>query len=177
MFLLRPPVRDLTFHLYDRPLHPELFHTLSFHQIQSQNWCLKVRITPNGHVLEYYHGRDVLVEVTAASEDDLPSDKKFSLSFQGEHQKRLKLSHLHYHVNVHAEVLAPEIFAHVHSELSADGQKKGLLYRFEANHRFGLTPLGLVLVDAIPSGIAVSTFHTYPFEQTIIKSQSLFEPQ
>ena len=50
---LRPPVADLVFHLYDRPLHPELFDTLVSRSVRKDDYDLTVRITRTGHALSW----------------------------------------------------------------------------------------------------------------------------
>ena len=73
------------------------------------------------------------------------------------------------------ETLPPEIFAHVHDEILADGNKHGLLHNFQPTHRLALAPLGYVAVESRPSCLLLSAFHTFPAEHTIVKSQSLIE--
>ena len=73
------------------------------------------------------------------------------------------------------ETLAPEIFLHVHDEIIADGGKRGLLVNFQPHHRLALAPLGYIQVDARPGCLFLSTFHTFPGENTVVKSQTLIE--
>jgi hypothetical protein len=69
------------------------------------------------------------------------------------------------------------VFLHVHEELAADGARRGLLFHFRPQHRLGLTPLGFVTVDAIPTGLSIAAFHTFPDEFAVVKTQSLIEPR
>jgi hypothetical protein len=73
------------------------------------------------------------------------------------------------------EVLAPEIFLHVHEEIRADGNKRGLLHNFPAQDRLAIAPLGFITADARPGCLCLSSFHTFPGESTIVKTQSLIE--
>jgi hypothetical protein len=73
------------------------------------------------------------------------------------------------------EVLPPEIFLHVHDEIRADGGKRGLLHNFPSHHRLTVAPLGFVTADARPGCLCLSTFHTFPGECTVVKTQSLIE--
>ncbi|HMC64673.1 MAG TPA: hypothetical protein VKI65_07025, partial [Gemmataceae bacterium] len=50
---LRPRVAELVFHLYGRPLHPELFEILAVRKIQREDYELTVRITRTGHVISW----------------------------------------------------------------------------------------------------------------------------
>ena len=57
----------------------------------------------------------------------------------------------------------------------ADGGKRGLLFNFQPNHRLTVAPLGLVSVEARAECWFLNTFHTFPEEHTVVKSQSLIE--
>jgi hypothetical protein len=68
-----------------------------------------------------------------------------------------------------------EQFLHVHAELAADGERKGMVFHCKASNRLGPSPLGVVIVQAISGGLSTSAFHTFPDELTLIKTQSLIE--
>ena len=53
VFFLRPRVGELVFHLYGRPLHPELFDILQVHRVPHRDFTLMVRITRTGHVISW----------------------------------------------------------------------------------------------------------------------------
>jgi hypothetical protein len=174
---LRPPIETLVFRLYDRPLHPELFDTLAFRRVRNRDFTLSVRITPTGHVVEWRGERGTLTEVTCASEDPLPEQgQHLQLRFDGERRGRWEPGHgLHYQVGLQTEVLPPEVFLHVHDELANDGAKRGLLFHFRPSFRLGLSPLGFVAAEQLPTGLSISSFHTFPEEFAVLKTQSLIE--
>jgi hypothetical protein len=78
-------------------------------------------------------------------------------------------------MSAQAEVLPAELFKHIHQDLLADGRKRGLLHLLHPHHRFGLSPLGFVTADARPGCLVVNTFHTFPVECTLLKTQTLIE--
>lgn len=174
---VRPRVADLIFRLYDRSIHPELFDTLACRRVRRDGWVLTARVTPMGHVLEWVGTSGRLTEVTTAAGLDLPERGcRLRLRFDGERRGRYDVAaDVRYQVEVQAEVLPPEVFVQVHEELAADGARRGLLFHFRPQHRLGLTPLGLVSVEAVPSGLAIAAFHTFPEEFTVVKTQSLIE--
>lgn len=176
MFIVRPRVADLVFRLYDRPLHPELFDALAVRRVRRNDYALAVWLTPTGHVLEWRRGNAVLTEATTATDQELPPGAVLTHPFRTERRDRWRAAGARYQVSLSAEVLPPEVFAHVHDELAADGAKRGVLFHFAPHHRCGLAPLGLVTADALPGGLAVSTFHTFPAEHAVVKTQSLIEP-
>jgi hypothetical protein len=121
---LRPAVGDLVFQLYGRPLHPELFDILAVRKIRREGYELTVRITRTGHVISWDSADVHLTEVTAAAEQELPERRRLlHYKLRSEHNGRLLCAHgVHYEMSFQVEVLAPEIFLHVHEEIAADGR-------------------------------------------------------
>jgi hypothetical protein len=174
---LRPRVCDLVFQLYGRPLHPELFDILAVRKIQRDGAELTVRITRTGHVISW-ENRDVYLTEVAAAADQLLPEKRRLLShrLRGEQSDHLACMHgVSYQMSFQVETLPPEIFLHVHDEILADGTKRGLLHNFQPHHRLALAPLGFVTVEARAGCLFLSSFHTFPDEHTVVKTQSLIE--
>jgi hypothetical protein len=175
--ILRPRVCDLVFQLYGRTLHPELFDILAVRKITRGDYDLTARITRTGHVITWANRNVCLTEVAAAADQHLPHRRRLlSYRLRGEHSGTLACAHgITYQTTFQVEVLPPEIFFHVHDEILADGGKRGLLHNFQPNHRLALAPLGLIAVETRAGCLFLSTFHTFPDEHTVVKSQSLIE--
>ena len=175
--LYRPPVCDLVFQLYGRPLHPELFDILAVRKFRREDYELTVCVTRTGHVISWDNPDVHLTEVTAAADQELPERRRLlHYRLRQEHGGKLACAHgVHYETSFQVEVLPPEVFLTVHDEIRADGEKRGLLHHFPAAHRFEVPPLGFVTADARPGCLLLSTFHTFPGEYTVVKTQSLIE--
>src|SRR5438874_593740 len=95
---VRPPVCDLIFQLYGRPLHPELFEIGAVRKIQREDYELIVRITRTGHVITWENSDVFLTEVTAAADQDLPHRRRLlNFKLRSEHNARLACAHgIHY---------------------------------------------------------------------------------
>jgi hypothetical protein len=171
----RPKIADLTFRLYDRPLHPELFDAAVERTFVFDGAAIAVRLTPTGHVLAWSRGSSHLIELTAARTQDLPEGQRLDHPFLGERRGRWEHAGIRYQVCLQAERLAPELFVQVHDELVADGSRRGMLGRFAPHHRLALAPLGLAIVEPVRRGICTATFHTFPAECAVVKTQSLIE--
>jgi hypothetical protein len=169
-------VADLVFQLYGRPLHPELFDILAVRQVRREDYEVTVRITRTGHVISWNSPNVHLTEV-AAGDQPLPENGRLlQYRLKGEHSHTVVCSHgITYQTSFQVEVLPQEIFLHVHDEIVADGGKRGLLHNFEPHHRLALAPLGYVSVEARAGCLFLSSFHTFPGEHTVIKTQSLIE--
>jgi len=174
---VRPKVADLVFRLYDRPLHPELFEGLLCRTVKRDGYTLAASLTQTGHVLSWTDGRVHLEEVTATVEMELPeSGRRLAPPFVGGRPSRCEFAGgIRYQVSSQLEILQPEQFAHVHEELALDGARKGLVFHCKTENRLGLSPLGVVIATAVPSGLSVTAFHTFPDEFALIKTQSLIE--
>jgi len=172
---LRPRVSDLVFQVYGRPLHPELFDILAERRIQRADYELIVRITRTGHVISWGN-RDLFLTEVAAGDQPLPERRRLlHYRLRGEKSGVVACGHgIIYQTSFQVEVLTPEIYVHVHDEILADG-KRGLLHNFQPHHRLALAPLGYVAVEARAGCLFLSTFHTFPDEHAIVKTQSLIE--
>jgi hypothetical protein len=175
--VIRPPVNDMVFRLYGRPLHPELFDILAARTICREDYRLTVRVTRTGHVITWENKDVFLTEVTAAADQELPERRRLlHYRFRNEHNAQLACAHgVHYQVSFQVEVLPAEIFASVHGEILRDGGKRGLLHNFPSHSRIALAPLGFVTAEARPGCLFLSSFHTFPAECTVVKTQSLIE--
>jgi hypothetical protein len=175
--LVRPSVNELIFQLYGRPLHPELFEILAHRQVRHEDYEVQVRITRTGHVISFENEDVHLSEVTAAADQPLPQKRRLlSYRLRQEQCASLACAHgIHYQVSFQVETLPPDLFLSVHDEILNDGSKRGLLHSFPSWHRLAVAPLGFVTVEARPGCLFLTTFHTFPGEHTIVKTQSLIE--
>lgn len=176
VYSVRPRVADLVFQLYARPLHPEMFETVAVRSFEREDYRLCVRITRTGHVITWNNGAVTLTELASADQRFSEQRRLLHYRMRGEHSATYPCGQgLTYQVSFQVETLAPEIFRHVHDEILSDGGKRGILHNFQPNHRLTVAPLGYVAVDTRPGCVFLSAFHTFPEENTIIKSQSLIE--
>jgi hypothetical protein len=175
--LVRPPVEDLIFQLYGRPVHPELFDILAVRRIEREDYKLSVWITRTGHVLTWENPDVFLTEVTAAHDQPLPQRRRLMHHrLRSEQTRCLDCAHgIRYQMSFQVETLTPEIFLHIHDEILADGAKRGLLHRFTGPDCGGPAPLGFITAEARPGCLLLSSFHTFPDEYTVVKTQSLIE--
>lgn len=175
--LVRPPVGELSFQLYGRPLHPEFFDILAIRKIQREDYHLTVWITRTGHVVTWENRDVILTEVTTAQASELPERRRLlNFRLRSEQSKKLPCAHgITYQMSFQVEVMQPEIFFHVHDEILDDGRKRGFLYNFRADDRLNLAPLGFMSAEARPGLLLVTSFHTFPDEYTVVKTQSIIE--
>jgi hypothetical protein len=174
--IARPRVSDLVFHLYNRPLHPEIFEVFAERRLACDTQNVHVRITRSGHVLTWERNDVWITEVTAASGDELPDNSLLNHRLRGEQVGQVQVRpDIRYQMSTQVETLPWEIFLHVHDEILADGMRRGILHNFQPNHRLALAPLGFLTIEGNKRSLVVQAFHTFPEECTIVKSQSLID--
>lgn len=173
----RPSVKEMIFCLYARPLHPELFDVLACRRVSRDDWTLTACVTPAGHLLTWSNGEVCLAETVVSAEHMLPeAGKLIRHRFEGERRGSIQpIAGVSYQMSSQIEVLPAEIFLHVHEEILVDGSKRGLLHRHCPHHRLALSPLGYITVESWKNTLSVNTFHTFPNECAVVKTQSLIE--
>jgi hypothetical protein len=166
----------MAFQLYGRPLHPELFEILAARRIRRSGYALDLWITTTGHVITWKDGPSQLTEIVAGPEELPDWGLKLRHRLRGERCDMVGGANgISYQVSFQVETLSPENFLTVHSELLSDSGKDGLLHASVPNHRWALTPVSSIHVEAWGGGLSLSTFHTFPDECSVVKTQSLIE--
>lgn len=174
---IRPPVSAMSVHLFRRPIHPELYETLAHREVGRDDYRLTVRITPTGHVIAWHSPDTHLTEITAARGQPLPGrGHVWRHRFEGEYTDAFRASPVvSYQMSAQTEILPERLFHRIHLELLADGRRRGLLHVFDDDEMGGLSPLGFITADAGPGCLVVNTFHTFPVECALLKTQTLIE--
>jgi hypothetical protein len=78
-------------------------------------------------------------------------------------------------MNFQLEPVEPEVFWTFQHELLRDGERQGLLHRFDSSGRMALGAISYINVETRNCSLLVQAFHTFPDDCAIVKSQSLFE--
>lgn len=174
---IQPPVTDLVFEVHGQPMHPEFFDILAVRQVRHADFLLTVQITRTGHVISWDNEEVLLTELTASITQELPRRRRLlHYRLGGERSASLLCAHgIQYQAAFHLEKLRPELFAQVEAEIVADGKKRGMLYHQRPQVALDTAPVGLVFAEFRPGCLFLTTFHTFPEEHCILKTQSLIE--
>jgi hypothetical protein len=171
-------VSSLWFYLYDRPLHPELFDIYHDHHVVKCGYEAQIWVTGCTHVTGFFRGGKSLVEVTADAGAMLPQrGRLLALPFRGErdHQRK-RADGINYMMNFQVEAMSPAVYSKTHHDLARIGAQRGLFVPFPMwMTRVPLTPFTFVDYRAKPNELHVFTFHAFPEDLTIVKTQSIFE--
>jgi hypothetical protein len=173
---IRPKVAELTFQLYGRPLHPELFQIYRSRRVDRGRYQAKIDITSGGHVITWRCGNRTLTEVAAAAQNPLPKTRRLLFHrLKGERQDRHLGRGVSYQMNFHLETAEPDIFWAFQQELLLDAERSGLLYRFDGGGRMALGAISYIRVETGERVLRITAFHTFPEDLAIVKSLSQFE--
>lgn len=174
--LWRPSANALRFRLYDRALHPEWLTMFALRRVRYAGHTIAAGILAGGHIFQWHRDNTVLTEVVSAEMDLPPAG--LVLDREATHGCRAKVKRpdgLRYEIGSQIEHLSPEVFRQVHAELAHDGCRGGLVFHFPNHGRVGLGPIGFLTVQTVPSGLVFCSFHTFPDELAVVKTQSLID--
>ena len=171
-------VAALRYLLYDRPLHPELFEIYTDHQISRSGYEAQIWVTGCTHVIGFYRGDQSVVEVIADASAMLPQRGcVVELPFRGERTfERRRMEGVNYMMNFQVERMSEGVYSRTHHDLARLGARRGLFVPFPMwMNRPPLTPFTYIDIQDTPNHLHVFTFHAFPDDLTIIKTQSIFE--
>jgi hypothetical protein len=174
---VRPKIAELTFQLYGRPLHPELFEIHETRTIRRGEYEAQINVTTAGHYVTWRYRGLTLTEVCTAAHHPLPQKRRLlTYRLKGERSDRVQCrGGASYQMSFQLEPVDPEVFWTFQQELALDGQREGLLHVFNSSGRMVLGALTYINVETRNKSMLVQAFHTFPDDCAIVKSQSLFE--
>jgi hypothetical protein len=171
-------VSSMRFLLYSRPLHPELFDIYHTGTVRRRNYEAQIWVTGLGHIIGFYaHKEAALTEVMTDQPDRLPQrDRLLFLALRGEKTRRLDLINgTRYFVSLQVERMSARVFARAHADLTAQAHRTGLYISFPQWSTDDLSPFTYLDFETRTRQFHVFTFHAFPEERAIVKSQSIFE--
>lgn len=177
MLTVRPKVAELVFQLYGRSLHPELFRVHTSRTVERGGYKATVDITTTGHVVTWrYHGLTI-TEVATSAHHPLPQKRRLlSYRLKGQRNDRVECrGGATYQVSFQLEPVEPDVFWTFQQELAFDGERQGMLYKFDSSGRMAVGALSYINIETRSRSLLVQAFHTFPDDYAIVKSQSLFE--
>jgi hypothetical protein len=173
----RPKVNELSFQLFGRSLHPELFEVYRSQTIEHEKYVARIEITGSGHVVSWQHAGQWLTEVSCSAQHPLPQRRKLmGYRLRGQKNDRVECrGGVVYHVNFELEAVTPAVLQLFHQELAHEGEREGLFHSFASSGRMALGGQSFIHVETRKRGLLVKAFHTFPDDCAVVKSQSLFE--
>ena len=179
-------VADLRLSVFLRPLHPEFFTIRSRRALESGagGFQAEVWLLDPGHVISFIAGEQAVTETIAPRELALPKRGLVrEIDLAGEREERFETrGPLVYQMAYQVDAAGPETYRREAEELLAGARQTHLFAENagDAAGRHGDSPVaGRAFSYAVPElragSLLVHTWHGFPAEATILKTQTLIE--
>jgi hypothetical protein len=174
---LRPSISETSYRLFDRPLHPELFNPAVVGRVRTSDYAMTLGICQGGHFLQMTSAGQTIVEVTAPDSQVLSTYGLQQTYFFNDDEELLVESArpFGYHFAGQVDSVDFAVFTRVQMELELEAARAFLSFQFPRHHRLLPGPLSLVQVEGNERMLIVHTFHTFPDDLAVLRTQSLFE--
>ena len=180
--MMEPPkvnvaVEELTFSLFQRSLHPELFQIYASRKLRTEKYEALIWITGCTHVVSVFAGDVVLSEVVSTPGQPLPQRGLIErFQFRGQRSHKCTLSRgLNYMTDFQIERMSPNLYRQSHVDLEHFARSRGIFVKYPKQKADGLQPFCYVDFEARRDELHIHTFAAYPEQVTMIKTQSLFD--
>ncbi len=167
----------LRFYLFERAVHPELFDIYHDRRVVKPGYEAHIWVTGCAHVIGFYRGDNALVQLTADAGQELPTrGRLLELPFRGERDHEHKrLDGINYMMSFQVESMSAAVYSKTHHELARLGARRGLFVPFPMWMNRSLTPFTFIDHEAKADQFHVFTFHAFPEDLAVVKTQSIFE--
>lgn len=168
-------VTDLHLSVYLRTLHPEFFTIRAQRAFSHASFKGEVWLLDAGHVIAFVDGPNAVTEVIAPQELALPKrGLARTLDLVSEHEHRLEArGPILYQVAYQVDAQDPNTYLREAEELLA-AARQGHLF-VETPHGTAPRPFSYAVPEPRGRGLLVHTWHGFPAEHTILKTQTLIE--
>lgn len=174
---VRPSIAETSYRMFERPLHPELFDPLIVGRIHTARGDMTVGICEGGHYLQFSSGKHTICEVTAPDDQQLSIFGLQKTYFYQQQEEILYETDLPfiYHFAGEVDVVDYSVFTRVQMELETECSKAFLSHQFAPGNRLLPGALSLVRVEGSHRMFSIHTFHTFPEDLAILRTQTLIE--
>ena len=174
---VRPAASELTYQLFSRALHPELFEVRATRILAQPPYVLLLRICEAGHLVELRWNGETITEVNCDGNQEL-THRGRCLSTRLVSARDLEaqpLPGVSFQASVQLEKLEPEVFERVTQEFQNDRRDATVSHEFGSRNRLQPHAISLVFADCSPRSIVVHAFHSFPDDFAIVRTQSLYQ--
>lgn len=170
-------ISELTFTLYQRPLHPELFNIYAKRSLKTAGYEATIWSTGCSHVVSVFVKDLCLTELINTPDQMLPRRgliERFQFLGQKNHKCTIARG-LNYMTDFQVEKMSPNLYRQCQSDLEKFARSRGLFVKFPQLAVGGLEPFSYIDFETRRKELHIHTFHAYPEQISIIKTQSLFD--
>ncbi|MBN1764723.1 MAG: DUF2617 family protein [Sedimentisphaerales bacterium] len=137
---------------------------------------VNIWVTGCSHVISVFYNNDCVTELISPPEHMLPTRGLVErFAFRGEKSHAFGTPNgLHYMMNLQVEHMSDNLYRQTHIDLIKMAKKRGIFVPYPQWARGTLAPFSLIDYEAHFHELHLHTFHAFPDQHTILKSQSLF---
>ena len=170
-------IEELSFSLFQRPLHPELFNIYASRKVKTEKYEAIIWITGCTHVVSVFSDDVCLAEVVSPPSQMLPERGLIErFRFRGPRNHKCTLSKgVSYMTDFQVERLNVNLYRQSFTDLEKFGRDRGIFVRFPELEIDGLQPFCYVDFEARKTELHIHSFAAYPDQIAMIKTQSLFD--
>jgi hypothetical protein len=170
-------IDELTFSLFQRPLHPELFQIYAKRELKTEKYEAIIWVTGCTHVVSVFAGDLCLSEVISGPGQMLPQRGLIErFRFRGPRSHKCSLSRgISYMTDFQVEKMSQNLYRQSHMDLERFARNRGVFVKYPGLESGGLQPFCYVDFEARQSELHIHAFAAYPDQVTMIKTQSLFD--
>lgn len=173
---VRPKVAQLTFQLFGRSVHPELFHVYKSQSIGRENYSARIDITADGHVISWSAGNTTLTEIASSTHQLVPQTRKiFAIPLRDSGRDRIACRDgVNYKYDYELERVPAEMFWMIQQQLGEASKNNDLIQVFDSSGRIAIGGLSFIHVDTRLKSLHVQAIHTFPDDSALVKTESTF---
>ena len=171
----RTAVSDLRLSVYLRSLHPEFFTIRARQALRGLEFTGEIWLLDPGHVIAFVDGPSAVTEVIAPRRLELPPRGLVrAVDLNGESEEEVEARGiLVYRMAYHLDAQDQATYLREAEELLAGARGEAPLA--ESPREAARRPFSYAVPDARADGLLVHTWHGFPEERTILKTQTLIE--
>jgi len=168
-------VADLRLTVFLRTVHPEFFTIRARRQFSHAAFEGDVWLLDSGHVITFIDGPSAITEVIAPRDLELPKRGiARSVDLAGGREQRIEArGTILYHMAYQVDTEDPATYLREAEDLLASA-RQGHLFA-EAPREAARRPFSYAVPEPRGRGLLVHTWHGFPAESTILKTQTLIE--
>lgn len=174
---VRPAASELTYQLYARALHPELFEVRATRILAHPGYVLLLRICEAGHIVELRWNGETITEVNGDGSRELTQRGRcLSTRFKSARDLEARpLPDVAFQASIQLEKLDAEVFERLTQEFQNDQRDATISHVFGSRNRLQPEAVSLVFADCGPRSVVIHAFHTFPDDCAVVRTQSLYE--
>lgn len=170
-------VEELQFCLFQRAIHPELFHIHMVKRIERDRYSAEIWVIGLTHLVTVQSGDQILTELITEDPELLPkAGLATTFRFRGERDHAQSFGDgMKYILSTQVERMTPQLFPATHRDYVHYAQNRELFIPFDEWTHDGLAPFTFIDFDARDHELHVHAFHAFPDDLALLKTQSIFE--